>query len=62
VSNDLFDRNLRGLRMELYAEGSGHLQDGGEAWVAILAQGLVEALPTQTSISRHLAHSLGATC
>lgn len=44
-------------RMEPHADRPRHAQDRVEAWVAVLAERLVQALAAETGVLRDLAHA-----
>lgn len=46
--------------MQLDAQRAHHLEDGGEARIALARQGLVEAFASQAGIAGQLRHALGA--
>ena len=46
--------------MELDAYCARHFEYGREAWVAVFAQGLVQALSAEARVARDLSHSFSA--
>jgi hypothetical protein len=42
------------FRMEPHTERARYFEDGCEAWIAVLAESLVETLAAEASVARHL--------
>jgi hypothetical protein len=58
--NDQFGFNSSYLGMELDADCARHFEYGRKTGVAVLAQGLVQALSTEACVPRDLSHSFSA--
>jgi hypothetical protein len=58
--NDQFGFNSSSLGMELDANCARHFEYGRKTGVAVLAQGLVQALSTEACVARDLSHSFSA--